>query len=63
MQTPLSLSSATRTAFLASVRRTTLTTLLNGKELVLPEMALRIEKALDIIMDMVPRLQAWYGAA
>ena len=35
--------------------------LLNGKAALSPEMALRIEKAFDVSMDML--LQAWYDAS
>ena len=45
------------------VRRTALSELLNGNAALSPEMALRIEKAFDISMDMLLRMQAWYDTA
>ncbi len=42
------------------VRRATLSDLLNGKAAMSPEMALRIEKAFDVSMDTLLRMQAWY---
>ena len=37
--------------------------LLNGNAALSPEMALRIEKAFNVSMDMLLRMQAWYDAA
>src|ERR1700716_526345 len=44
------------------VRRATLSDLVNEKSALSPEMALRIEKAFGISMDMLLRMQAWYEA-
>ena len=53
----------TRTAEILGVRRATLSALLNGNATLSPEMALRIEKAFDVSMDMLLRMQAWYNAS
>lgn len=53
----------TRAAQILGVRRATLSALLNGKAALSAEMALRIEKAFDVRMDMLLRMQAWYDAA
>ncbi len=53
----------TRTAEILGVRRATLSALLNGKAALSPEMALRIEKAFEVSMDMLLRMQAWHDAA
>ena len=53
----------TQAAEILGVRRTTLSDLLNGKTALSPEMALRIEKAFDVSMDMLLRMQAWYDTA
>ena len=53
----------TRTAKILGVRRATLSSLLNGNAALSAEMALRIEKAFDISMDMLLRMQAWYDAS
>jgi len=45
------------------VRRATLSDLVNGSAALSPEMALRIEKAFDVDMDMLLRMQAWHDAA
>ena len=50
-------------AEILGVRRTTLSELLNGEAALSAEMALRIEKAFDISMDMLLRMQAWYDTA
>jgi len=42
------------------VRRATLSDLLHGKAALSPEMALRIEKAFGVDMEMLLRMQAWY---
>ena len=55
--------SATRAAEILGVRRATLSKVLNGHAALSPEMALRIEKAFDIRMDMLLRMQAWYDAS
>ena len=43
--------------------RATLSDLLNGNAALSPEMALRIEKAFDVSMDMLLRMQAWHDAS
>ena len=50
-------------AEILGVCRTTLSELLNGEAALSPEMSLRIEKAFDISMDMLLRMQAWYDTA
>ena len=52
--------SVTRTAEILGVRRATLSALLNGKAALSPEMALRMEKAFQLDMDMMLRMQAWH---
>jgi antitoxin HigA-1 len=52
--------SVSRAAEVLGVRRATLSDLLNGKAALSPEMALRIEKAFEIDMEMLLRMQAWY---
>ncbi len=44
------------------VRRATLSDFLNGKAQLSPEMALRIEKAFNVDMDTLLRMQAWYDS-
>jgi addiction module HigA family antidote len=56
---PLGLSVA-RAATVLGVRRATLSDLVNGKATLSPEMALRIEKAFGVSMDMLLRMQAWH---
>ena len=53
----------TRAAEILGVRRATLSDLLNGHAVLSPEMALRIEKAFGVGMDMLLRMQAWYEAS
>ncbi len=53
----------TKTAEILGVPQTTLSDLLNGNATLSPEMALRIEKAFDVSMDMLLRMQAWYDAS
>ncbi len=53
----------TRAAEALGVRRATLSALLNGKATLSPEMALRVEKAFGIDMEMLLRMQAWHDAA
>ncbi len=55
--------SMTRAAEILGVRRATLSDLLNGHASLSPEMALRIEKAFDVSMDMLLRMQAWWDAS
>ncbi len=59
---PLNLN-VTRAAEILGVRRATLSDLLNGRATLSPEMALRIEKAFDVSMDLLLRMQAWHDAA
>jgi addiction module HigA family antidote len=49
-------------ANILDVRRATLSDLVNGKAALSPEMALRIEKAFGVKMDMLLQMQAWYDA-
>ena len=53
----------TKAAQILGVRRGTLSDLLNGNAALSPEMALRIEKAFDVSMEMLLRMQAWYDAS
>ncbi len=53
----------TKAAEILGVRRATLSDLLNGKTALSPEMALRIEKAFGVGMEMLLRMQAWYDAS
>jgi len=53
----------TRVAEILAVRRATLSDLLNGNAALSPEMALRIEKAFGVGMDMLLQMQAWYDAS
>ncbi len=55
--------SVTKAAEILGVRRATLSSLLNSNAALSAEMALRIEKAFDVNMDMLLRMQAWYDAA
>ena len=59
---PLGLS-LTKAAEILGVRRATLSDLANGKTAVTAEMALRLEKAFGISMDLLLRMQAGYDAA
>jgi antitoxin HigA-1 len=54
--------SVARAAEILGVRRATLSDLVNGKASLSPEMALRIEKAFDISMDTLLRMQAWHDS-
>lgn len=53
----LNISDAAR---VLGVRRATLSDLLNSKAALSPEMALRVEKAFGVDMEMLLRMQAWY---
>ena len=53
----------TKAAEILGVRRATLSDLLNAKTSLSPEMALRIEKAFGVGMEMLLRMQAWYDAS
>ena len=55
--------SVTAAAEILGVRWATLSDLLNGRAALSPEMALRIEKAFDVRMDLLLQMQAWYDAA
>ena len=55
--------SITKAAEVLGVRRATLSDLLNGRASLSPEMALRIEKAFGVSLDMLLRMQAWYDAS
>ena len=55
--------SVTKAAEILGVRRATLSDLTNGKTAVSVEMALRLEKAFGVSMDLVLRMQAGYDAA
>ena len=55
--------SVTKAAEVLGVRRAKLSTLLNGKAPLSPEMALRIEKAFGTSMDMLVRMRAWHDTA
>ena len=55
--------SVKRAAEILGVRRATLSDLLNANASLSPEMALRVEKAFDVNMDMLLRMQAWYDAS
>ncbi len=52
--------SIARGADILGVRRATLSALVNGHASLSPEMALRIEKAFEVSMDTLLRMQAWY---
>ena len=53
----------TKAAAVLGVPRNTLSAVLNGDAALSPEMALRIEKAFDVSMDMLLRMQAWHDAS
>src|SRR5947209_6912276 len=52
-----------KAAEILGVRRATLSDLVNEKASLSPEMALRIEKAFGVNMDMLLRMQAGYDSA
>jgi addiction module HigA family antidote len=52
----------TEAAEALGVRRATLSDLVNGNAALSPEMALRVEKAFGVNMEMLLRMQAWYDA-
>ena len=52
--------SVARAAEILGVRRATLSDLVNCHAALSPEMALRIEKAFGVNMDMLLRMQAWF---
>lgn len=53
----------TKAAEILGVRRATLSALLNSNAGLSAEMALRIEKAFDVRMDMLLRMQVWHDTA
>ena len=53
----------TKAAGILGVRRATLSSLVNGRAALSPEMALRVEKAFGVNMDMLLRMQAWHDAS
>ena len=55
--------SVTKAAEVLGVRRATLSDLLNENAGLSPEMALRIEKAFGVSMDLLLRMQAWHDAS
>ncbi|MDE0210669.1 MAG: HigA family addiction module antitoxin [Boseongicola sp.] len=55
----LSVAAAAR---VLGVRRATLSDLVNGNASLSPEMALRVEKAFGLSMDLLLRMQAWHDA-
>jgi len=54
--------SIAQAAAVLGVRTATLSDLVNGKAALSPEMALRIEKAFDVDMETLLRMQAWHDA-
>lgn len=55
--------SITQAAEILGVRRATLSDVARGKAAVSPEMALRLEKAFGVSMDLLLKMQAGYDAA
>ena len=53
----------TKAVEILGVCRGTLSDLLNGNTPLSTEMALRMDKAFDVSMDMLVRMQAWYDAS
>jgi len=54
--------SVARAAGILGVRRATLSDLVNGRASLSPEMAMRIEKAFGVSLDMLLRMQALYDS-
>lgn len=52
-----------KAAEILGVQDRALSELLNGNAALSPEMALRIEKAFNVSMDLMLRMQAWYDAS
>lgn len=52
--------SVSRAAEILKVRRATLSALVNEKSSLSPEMALRLEKAFGVSMEMLLRMQVWW---
>jgi addiction module HigA family antidote len=55
--------SITKASQILGVRRATLSDLLNGRAALSAEMALRIEKAFGVSMDLLLNMQAWHDAS
>ncbi|MXZ73662.1 MAG: HigA family addiction module antidote protein [Gemmatimonadetes bacterium] len=55
--------SVTKASEILGVHPATLNAQLKGNTSLSPEMALRIEKAFGVNMDMLLKMQAWYDAA
>ncbi|MYE13633.1 MAG: HigA family addiction module antidote protein [Gammaproteobacteria bacterium] len=53
----------TKAAEILGVRRATLSALLNRRAGMSAEMAMRVEKAFGVSMDMLLRMQAWHDAS
>ncbi len=54
--------SVTGAAEVLGVRRATLSDVVNGKAALSAELALRVEKAFGVRMEMLLRMQAWYDS-
>ena len=54
--------SVSKAAEILGVRRATLSDFVNAKSALSPEMALRIEKAFGVSMDMTLKMQAWFDS-
>ena len=52
-----------KAAEILDVHQATLSDLINGNAALSPEKALRIEKAFDVSMGMLLRMQTWYDAS
>lgn len=59
---PLGLN-VTEAARVLDVARHTLSRILNGHAAISPEMAIRLEKAFGVSMDLLLRVQAWHDAS
>ena len=55
--------SVTKASEILDVNRATLNALLKGNTSLSPDMALRVEKAFGVNMDMLLKMQAWYDVA
>ncbi|HNP84065.1 MAG TPA: HigA family addiction module antitoxin [Nitrospira sp.] len=54
--------SVTKAADILGVRRATLSELVNERAALSPEMALRLEKAFHLNMEMLLQMQAWHDS-
>lgn len=54
--------SVTKAAEILGVRRATFSDLVHEKAALSPEMALRLEKAFQLKMEMLLQMQAWYDS-